>query len=176
MNLWEIHPLLVHFPIAFLLGGAVLDLVTLGYRRETLSRSAAGLLLAGVCFGWVAAAAGLLAFFTVPAHTEEAHGKMVWHLGLAIASLVLFTWVAIVRWRYRALPPKLLHAMIAVCASVLLVLTGYLGADLVFHGGAGVNPELLSREIREGHSHDQGDRHGNRHSDGSDHQHEGGHH
>ncbi len=170
MNPWELHPLLVHFPIAFLLGGALLDLVTLRYRRETLSRSAAGLLLAGVCTGWLAAAAGLLAFYTVPAHTEEAHGKMYWHLGLAIASLLLFTWVAIARWRYRASPPKLPHAVAAVFASVLLALTGYLGADLVYHGGAGVRPELLAPEIREGHSHSQGSGHGNTH------QHEDTHH
>ncbi len=176
MNPWELHPLLVHFPIAYLLGGAFLDLVTVVLRRETLSRNAAGLLLAGVCSGWLAMAAGLLAFYTVPAHTEEAHGVMYWHLGLAIASLLLFTWIAVARWRYRASPPKLPHAVAAVVASVLLAATGHLGADLVYHGGAGVQPELLAPEIRKGHSHSQGSGHDNEQPDGSAHQHEGDHH
>ncbi len=176
MNPWELHPLLVHFPIAYLLGGTLLDLVTLRYRRETLSRSAAGMLLAGVCTGWLAAAAGLLAFYTVPAHTEEAHVKMYWHLGLAIASLLVFTWVAIARWRYRTSPPKLHHAVAAVCASVLLALTAHLGADLVYHGGAGVQPELLAPEIREGHSHSQENGHDSELPDGDHQQHESDHH
>ncbi len=171
MNPWELHPLLVHFPIAYLLGGAFLDLVTMVLRRETLSRCAAGLLLAGVCSGWVAIAAGMLAFYTVPAHTEEAHGEMYWHLGLGIVSLLLFTWIAVARWRYRTLPPKLLHAVAVVCASVLLAATGHVGAGLVYHGGAGVRPELLSREIREGHSHNQGSGHGGEHSDDTGHEH-----
>ncbi len=176
MNPWELHPLLVHFPIAYLLGGALLDVVTVVFRRETLSRCAVGLLLAGVCSGWMAVAAGLLAFYTVPAHTEEAHGQMYWHLGLAIASMLLFTWIAIARWRYRTSPPKIPHAVAAVCASVLLAITAHLGADLVYHGGAGVMPELLAPEIREGHSHSQGSGHDNEQPDGGNHQHEGDHH
>lgn len=169
MNPWELHPLLVHFPIAYLLGGAFLDVVTFVFRRETLSRCAVGLLLVGVGSGWIAVAAGLLAFYTVPAHTEEAHGEMYWHLGLAIASLLLFTWLAAARWRYRTLPPKLPHAVAAIVASILLAATGHLGAGLVFHGGAGVLPELLAPEIREGHSHSQGHEHNGGHTDHSDH-------
>ena len=50
-KLWELHPMLVRFPIAFLLGGVVLLLW--GWRRpsEMLHQSAVGLLLAGMIFG-----------------------------------------------------------------------------------------------------------------------------
>ena len=43
---------------------------------DVLHQSVAGLLLAGIGFGWLAAAAGGLAYFTVPAHTEEGHELM----------------------------------------------------------------------------------------------------
>ena len=92
---WELHPMLVHFPIAFLLGGAVLLFWTLRRPSELLYRTAAGLMLAGILCGWLAAAAGGLAYVTVPAHTEEGHGLMLWHLRLGLTMLVLFTWVSI---------------------------------------------------------------------------------
>ena len=56
MKFWELHPILVHFPIAFLLGGTALDFWALRRPGELLSRSAFGLLLAGVASGWLAAA------------------------------------------------------------------------------------------------------------------------
>ena len=54
-----------------------------------------------VMFSGLPPAAGGLAYFTVPAHTEEGHGLMLWHLGLGLAMLALFTWVSIARWRGR---------------------------------------------------------------------------
>lgn len=99
MKPWEFHPILVHFPIAFLLAGVVLDLVALRRPRETCTRSAGGLLLAGMISGRLAALDGLVAFFTVPAHTDEAHGLMYWHLGIGLACLLLFTWISVTRRR-----------------------------------------------------------------------------
>jgi uncharacterized membrane protein len=61
---WEVHPSVVHFPIALLQGGVALALYACWRRREPLARAATGLL--------VAALAGLLAFFPVPAHAELA--------------------------------------------------------------------------------------------------------
>ncbi len=109
--------------------------------------------LAGMISGWLAVAAGLVAFFTVPAHTEEAHELMYWHLGIGVACLVLFTWVSIRRWWHRRSVAKKAEWITGVLAAVLLVITGDLGGGLVYHGGAGVDPALLAPEIREGHSH-----------------------
>lgn len=164
---WELHPMLVHFPIAFLLGGSVLLLWTWQRPSEMLHRSAAGMLLAGMILGWVAAAAGGLAYFTVPAHTEEGHELMYWHLGLGLGTLVLFTWLSIARWRRRTTAttkPQLISAMVGV---VLLTFTGYVGGSIVYHHGAGIDPRILAPEIREGHSHQNG------HTQPSD---SGGHH
>jgi len=159
---WELHPMLVHFPIAFLLGATVLMFWAVRRPSEMLHRSVAGLLLAGVFFGWLAAAAGGLAYFTVPAHTEEGHGLMLWHLGFGLTVLSLFTWVSIARWRRRETSATKLQLVVTFVGVVLLMLTGHVGGLIVFRHGAGVDPKILSREIRGGHSHASG------HSDSSD--------
>ena len=152
-EVWEIHPILLHFPIALLLCGVAAELWGMRRPRETLTRAGAGLLLTGMLSGWATAAAGLLAFWTVPAHTEEAHTWMWWHLGFAATTMLLFTWLAIVRWRRRAVPSTGGQWFAGLCGAVLLTITGWLGGLIVYHGGAGIDPALLVQEIREGHSH-----------------------
>lgn len=156
MPWWKIHPMSVHFPIAFLLAAVALDLVATRWQLEGVTRASTGLLIAGVAFGWLAAGAGLLAYFTVPAHTEQAHTLMYWHLSLAIAMLSLFTWLGAVRLRGRKSAPTRWDLAISVFAAVLLLATGGLGGWIVYRGGAGVDPSILATEIREGHSHDEG--------------------
>ena len=53
MRAWEIHPAVVHFPIAFLLGGVVLDLF--GRHSEAAVVAATYLLIAGLATAAVAA-------------------------------------------------------------------------------------------------------------------------
>jgi len=151
-RLWEIHPMLVHFPIALLFIGVAAD--WLGRRRASFTRPAAGLLVAGVIFGWPAAASGLLSFYTVPAHTDEAHTLMWWHLGFAVAALLLFTVLCVKRWRARESSSGGWLLAAEVLAALLLLVTGYLGGVIVYHGGAGAAPHLLSPEIQHRHSHD----------------------
>ena len=168
---WELHPMLVHFPIAFLLGGVVLLLWASWRPSEMRHRAAAGLLLAGMILGWLAAAAGGLAYFTVPPHTEEGHYLMYWHLGLGIAMLLVFTWLAVVRWRRRMERATGIQLVAAIAGALLLTITGYLGGSIVYHHGAGVSPEILAPEIRSGHSHGN-EQAGEDHHQG-DHEHDG---
>lgn len=153
MNVWEIHPALVHFPIALLLSAVAVDVFAWWRRRDALNRVATGLLIAGVATCWVAANFGLLAFFTVPAHTDEAHTLMLWHMGAAVSSLVLFTGLAVARWMRRAEPVKGLEHFVGLVAAAFLTITGALGGYIVYHGGAGVEPKLLAAELRKGHKH-----------------------
>jgi uncharacterized membrane protein len=87
---WEFHPALSHFPIAFLVGGVVLDLYAWWRGQPSLAQVATGLLIARILSGVLTVLAGLLAFFTVPGHTEEAHRLMFWHMGIQAAALLLF--------------------------------------------------------------------------------------
>src|SRR5262249_6476624 len=113
MHPWELHPALMHFPIAFLLGGLLIDLVARIRPRD--------LLIAGVVSGVVAAAAGAISYFTVPAHTEAAHEQMDAHFALASAALVLFALVALARWRQRTQPASAVALSGGVMASALLI-------------------------------------------------------
>jgi uncharacterized membrane protein len=154
MPLWEIHPSLVHFPIALLLSAVALDLYAGWRRRVALAQVATGLILAGVLLGLLAALAGFLAYFTAPdVHTEEAHQRVYWHLGLALASVVLFAVAGLVRWRSWAEVPSVGMRLLGVVGGGVLIAAGYLGGGIVYHGGWGVSPGILSPELREGHHH-----------------------
>jgi uncharacterized membrane protein len=158
MEIWEIHPALVHFPIAFFFGGVLLGLYA-WRRREDLARIATGLLLAGVVTGALTALAGVLAFYTVPSsHTEEAHRLILWHIGLAVTQFVLFTVAAIVRWRRQPATPSSLTRMLGLIAAVILLAASALGGRTVYHGGMGIEPGIMASHLRE-HSHGGGQTH-----------------
>ncbi|HWE36000.1 MAG TPA: DUF2231 domain-containing protein [Isosphaeraceae bacterium] len=152
MEPWEIHPSLVHFPIALLTAGLCTDLYARARRSLGAGHIATGLYVAGVLTGLVTGLAGLLAFYTVPsAHTEQAHDQVVWHLGLALASVVLFAGVAWIRWRGRRELPSVGSLVVGVVAIGLLTAAGYLGGHIVYHGAMGVQPDLLSPRLTQHH-------------------------
>jgi uncharacterized membrane protein len=149
---WELHPALVHFPIAFLLGGVVLDLYAWAAGRPDLARIATGLLIAGVLVGLVTGAAGVLALYTMPdTHTEQAHDLMYWHLGLQLGAVVLFAVSAWLRWRSGA---GVGARLLGWVAAAVLVVGSWLGGYIVYHGAAGIDPELTNHELRHGHHHE----------------------
>jgi uncharacterized membrane protein len=152
MEPWEIHPSLVHFPIALLIAGLCTDLYARARRTLSAGHVATGLYVAGVLMGLVTGLAGLLAFYTVPsAHSEQAHDQVIWHLGLALASVVLFMGVAWQRWRGWNELPSVGSLVVSMVAVGLLTVAGYLGGHIVYHGAMGVEPDLLSPRLTQHH-------------------------
>jgi uncharacterized membrane protein len=147
---WEFHPALVHFPIAFLIGGVMLDLYAWRRGDSAPARVATGLLLAGVATAALAALAGLLAFFTGPASFTEESGKLIWwHIGAALTQFVLFAVVAVVRWRREPAPPPAWTRVLGLIAAGVLLFAGYEGGYIVYHGGTGIEPKLLAPELHQ---------------------------
>ncbi len=147
---WEIHPALNHLPIAFLLGAVALEWYVWLRRRPTLLPAAYGLLASGVLTGGLAALAGVLAFYTIPAHSDEAHRLMFWHAGVQAAALALFAGVAWKRRRNRAASSPLGRLVLSLAALALLIGSA-IGGHLVYHNAVGVEPDLLAPEVRHTH-------------------------
>lgn len=142
MNLHLIHPVLVHFVVAFLVVGGIVEAagIVRGWREAERFGAAANLL--GVGFLVVAVATGFLAANSVrlPAGARDAledHES---------AGLVLLgVWLLVVLWKawFRgALPDRqrVLLAVALVVAAGLTLWVAYLGGHLVYGHGVGVSP------------------------------------
>ncbi len=136
-----LHPILVHFPIAFLVGTALVDLLAITRRSARLARVGLGLLVAGVATAVPAVVTGLLSEESVEKlagigpHLEQHETVALVTGGLALVVLV----VRLVSrgkvgpaggWAYAPVP-------LAVLA--LIVVTGFFGGRLVYDHGAGVH-------------------------------------
>jgi uncharacterized membrane protein len=152
MEPWEIHPALVHFPIALLLAAVACDWYawSRGDGNPGRDRVATGLLLAGIATAALAALAGVLAFFTGPtSYTDQAGRVIWWHIGAVVTQFVLFGIVAVARLQRQPAPPATWTRVLGLIAAAILVFAGYEGGYMVYHGGSGIEPQLLARELRE---------------------------
>lgn len=141
---WEFHPVLIHFPIAFLLGGVVLGLYAWARGRLDLERLATGLFIAGVLTGILTALAGLLAMYTAPDNTETAERLMSIHLWVQVAALALFSLAAWLRWRAWDTGPGVGTRILGWVAAVVLIAGSAIGGYMVYHAGAGVEPNIIT--------------------------------
>ena len=149
MEVWEIHPAVVHFPIAFLIGAACYDVYLWSKGEHGPSAVANGLYIVGVLTAAVAAAAGLLAFYKGPASFTDEASRVVWrHIGAAVTQFVLFAVIAIARWRRRRDASPSWTRVVAIVAALILVFAGYEGGYLVYHGATGIEPQLLTRSLQ----------------------------
>jgi len=140
-HLQNIHPLAVHFPIAFLLGSALFYALALLLRRDSLAGTAFALLVLGALGAVAAAGTGLYAeegvmiSRSVRARLFNVHKEyMLWTTGLAF---VLAGWAASARpcpRKGRALFLLLFLVMLCVMA-----LGGDYGARMVYDYNAGGN-------------------------------------
>jgi uncharacterized membrane protein len=141
MKPWELHPALVHFPIAFLVGGLALDYAAAWKKRDAWLRPAAGLLVWGVITGWLAALAGLLAWYTL----RNDEGMNLWHPVTAALSMIAFTALAVVRWRRRATFATPSSEGLGAVAALLILAAGYIGSHMVYRAGMGVEGARVDR-------------------------------
>lgn len=150
MNIWEIHPALVHFPLALLFSSTVLEVFARLKKRERAARWAVGMLAAGLAFTPVVALAGVIAYFTVPEHTDGASFRMLVHAFLGVSASVFYGVVLLLRWRRRTEIARAGSVALSVVAALFLGATGALGGYLVYQDGVGVVPAAPPRlDVRE---------------------------
>ncbi len=140
-HLQNIHPLVVHFPIAFLVGAALFYFLGWIFKNNTFSTTAFLLLILGTLAAGIAVGTGLYAeegvmvSRSVRAHLLESHEKiMLATLGL---SIVLTIWAVTAR----PFPKKkrlIFLFLLLVLLGVMTVGADY-GARMVYDYNAGGN-------------------------------------
>jgi uncharacterized membrane protein len=159
------HPLIVHFPIAFLTGFFLLELIGVALKQPGLRHAASWMLYLGALGAIPAATAGLIAADNVP-HGSGVHEVMEWHerLGLMIVGLssVLAIWRLVSRERFSAMA-EALHLFLGVIVLTGIVFAADLGGLMVYQHGVGV--KSLQQADDHHHHHHHGHEHDEAHSD-----------
>lgn len=137
----NVHPMVVHFPIAFLSGYLLLDLLGAAFRRPNLRRTAGWMLYLGAAAALAAATAGFFAAANVP-HGMAVHEVMEWHqrLMLSVTGLALFlaVWRIAVGGNFDSAMANGLSLFVAVVMVTLMALGADLGGLMVYQHGVGV--------------------------------------
>ncbi len=141
----NIHPLVVHFPIAWWVAAVIVDLVALLLPRAAWANATASTLYpAGAVSAVMAYFTGRQAAATVFT-PGMAHPIVLEHWNWALATTVGFALIALLRlWVSvsRPHPPRWIRTALAVAALAALASlfeTGERGARLVFEHGVGVS-------------------------------------
>jgi uncharacterized membrane protein len=151
----NVHPLFVHFPVAFLLVFFILDTLASLVKKEAWRTGAGWLLYLGTASVAVTVATGLYASATVP-HGENVHEIMVHHeyLGLTVLSLafVLSVW----RWlgrRFLQGAVNVLYLSVAAVMIICITLGADLGGWMVYQYGINVGVATEPTHFDPDHSH-----------------------
>jgi nitrite reductase/ring-hydroxylating ferredoxin subunit/uncharacterized membrane protein len=125
-----IHPMLIPFPIAFLLGGTVADFVGTIGDRAGWSIGASYLLIAGVVTALLAAVPGAVDYFRAVPPNSSGRKRATKHAIVNVSAVVIF----IVAIALKGWPPREAGAVVLVIEVVgagLLTFGGWLGGTLV---------------------------------------------
>jgi uncharacterized membrane protein len=140
----NLHPLVVHFPIAWLTAALIADLISLVFPRAAWAETMARVLYpTGAASAWLTYLSGRQAAATVLT-PGMAHALVLDHWNWALATTVCFTGVAAVRlFIFRRKAPSFWTRAVltagALAGMLLLFQTGERGARLVYEYGVGVS-------------------------------------
>ncbi|MGH7551646.1 MAG: DUF2231 domain-containing protein [Longimicrobiales bacterium] len=136
-----IHPALVHFPLAFLIGGFFFDLAGVWFEKPGWWEVGAHLSSIGVVAALLAAVPGFIDYFyTVP---RRSRGRKIAtrHMVLNLAAVAAFALARFLRGDPGVEPEPILIGLEGV-GFLLLAVAGKLGGTLVYKLGIGVENEL----------------------------------
>ena len=133
-----IHPMLIPFPLALWATSFVVDVLFYFLRHPTLLVIAKFMIAAG-CLGAIAAAIpGIIDWLAIK--NGDAKRVANWHARLNVAALVIFAISLFLRMnRYSELVGRRLifPFLLSLVGVILILISGWLGGELVFHYGIG---------------------------------------
>ncbi len=144
-----IHPMLVAFPVAFIVGLLASDIVYAVTRDPFWARASWWLALCGVITGVLAAIFGATDLFTIPRARALTIG-WVHGLGNLIAVVVTLINLILVSGQPARVPT--VGLVLAAISVAIFLVTGWLGGELSYRHGIGVNliEEPRDRDRRTG--------------------------
>jgi len=132
-----IHPILVSFPIAFLIGTFVFDLIGKFSENNSFWQTGYYLEIAGIAMGLIAAVPGLIDYlFTVPPNSS-AKERGLKHALVNVFHLIIFFIAFMIRRNEEANMNVVL--ILEAIGVVLIFIAGYLGGTLVYRNQIGVD-------------------------------------
>jgi uncharacterized membrane protein len=147
----NIHPVLVHFPIAFLSGFVILDWFASLTKKTHWREFAGGLLYLGTIMAVFTVIAGFAAANSV-AHGEDVHAIMERHEGFGITVLCLA--VTLSGWRWKSGHQmrgefNILYLILSALLGLFLMLGADLGGLMVYKYGVAV--EVVPVSVQNSH-------------------------
>ena len=133
-----LHPIFVVFPIAFLIGAFITDLVYLNTKLDYWALMSFWLIVSGFVTGLVAAIFGLIDFSTIKEARSRPAG-WIHFLGNVIVILLALT-----NWSMRMGSGEVVVSstglFLSLCTTILLFITGWFGGELSYRYKIGVHP------------------------------------
>jgi nitrite reductase/ring-hydroxylating ferredoxin subunit/uncharacterized membrane protein len=126
----SLHQMLIPFPIGFLMGAFLFDILGLLYANTNFHRTSFYLAVAGVISAFAAAAPGFIDYlFSVPPNST---GKIraTKHMAVNLSATVLFILVIVLRDKIYWTPTTLI-LILQAAAAILLTMGGWMGGTLV---------------------------------------------
>lgn len=138
-HLQNIHPLVVHFPIAFLIGSAVFYLLSLATRKDTLANTAFVLLITGTLTAAAAVGTGLYAESGVMVSHTVREQLLSVHEKCMIATLTLSAALSLWAVAARPFPRKgrAIFLLLFLLVLALMAVGADYGARMVYDYNAG---------------------------------------
>src|SRR5688572_26086778 len=138
----ELHPAIVHFPIALLTVAALFAVISLFAKKEFFKEGAFWNLLLGVIGAIAAVITGLVEERTL-VHNDAIHEILEKHemngIAILILSFGLLTWCWVRKNKFGKTEHRLWVSLL-VLGTAMIFYQGYLGGRMVFEKGAGVKP------------------------------------
>ncbi|HEU5297126.1 MAG TPA: DUF2231 domain-containing protein [Burkholderiaceae bacterium] len=132
----SVHQSLVAFPVGLLITAVVFDAIALLGGNAALVLISYRIIGAGLIAAAIAAPFGLIDLLAVPRGTRAARIGVLHAVGNVIVLLAFIgSWV--LRWQHDGLP-TVLALLLSFAGAALLLVTGWLGGELVSRMGIGV--------------------------------------
>ena len=137
MLLHELHPAVVHAPLALLPTATVVDLIAVTTGERVWARVGRRLWVAGTLSALFSGLAGLAASQEVKLEEPRARDMVFLH-GLGNAVITLGA-VGVTLWRLGR-PPSRVQCALGLAANLAALCTATLGGKMVYELGVGINP------------------------------------